>query len=70
VEVKSFAVSVQWGKGMHYIRTTECETLEQAQKIAHAALDHAILTRELSKNHAHPVVYVWELVCSHQYKDG
>ena len=61
MNVEQYAVSVQWGKGMHYFRTTELVTLAEAERVAKDTLDHAIHTRKASKAHAHPVVHIWQI---------
>ena len=59
MEVKNFAVSIQWGKGMHYFSQTDHETEEGAIQIAEK------IAKNIDKNHkkgARPTIHVWKLV--------
>lgn len=59
MEVKLFAVSVQWGKGIHYFRGTDLPNKEDAEQLAAALLRQELKKKAIMKLHAHPTVHVW-----------
>jgi len=61
MDVKHFAVSVQWGKGMHYFKATDLPSLDAADQLAEAQLRLALRTKKESKSNLAPTVHVWEL---------
>jgi len=62
MEVKSFAVSVQWGKGMHYFKRTDIETQTEADRLAYNLLRGN--EKRANKRGAQPTFHVWKLVSS------
>ena len=63
MEVKKFAVSVQWGKGMHYFTATDLDTLAEAKRAATKASEHAWFThnKRLTKYPgASPTTHIWQ----------
>jgi len=56
MNVSKFAVSLQWGKGMHYWVDTDLSSNEAALKVAEAAIKRSL--RMKAKN-LKPTVHVW-----------
>jgi hypothetical protein len=61
MEVKQFAVSVQWGKGMHHFQATDLTSLEDANNLAKATIRQKL---RMKVDHVKPVVYVWHIESS------
>ena len=58
MNVKDFAVTVQWGKGMHYFVTTELTSRPDAEALA--ARLRALHKKHQKQKGAKPTVYVWK----------
>lgn len=64
MEVKNFAISIQWGKGMHYFYGTAFDDINQTLSTASVALAHALNQQNKNKRGAKPTVHIWEHVRS------
>jgi hypothetical protein len=61
MDVKRYAVSIQWGKGMHYFKATDLIDYTAAEQLAHAELRLALKTKQNSAKSPEPTIHIWEL---------
>jgi hypothetical protein len=61
MDVKRYAVSVQWGKGMHYFKATDLVDYAAAEQLAEAQLRLALKTKQKSKMNLEPTIHIWQL---------
>lgn len=59
MKVLLYAVSVQWGSGMHYFKGTDLPDLESAEQLAAALLRQELITKLKRKCTLSPKVHVW-----------